>query len=171
MRPRFTYFLALPVAVTLAAAGIAAAQAAPDPATTDHTTTQGAMADEAMTHLAGSTAAVAVDKDSRTPDRGTRDRRPQRSAALPVLRGTVGPGFTIDIDDHRVPKGKYKFVIEDLSSIHNFHINGKEVDQATSVEAVETVTWRIRLRKDTYEIFCDPHQSSMSTTLKVFRPA
>ncbi len=164
MRPRFTLFLAVPVAVALGAAGVAAAQPAPDPVTTDHATMQ-----HAAPHGAGSPVDSAVDKDSPARDRRASERRSPRPGALPVLHGTVGPGFTIDIDDHRVPKGRYKFVIEDLSSAHNFHINGKEVDQATTVEGVETVTWRIRLRKDTYEIFCDPHAGSMSTTLKVTR--
>src|SRR6478736_4842336 len=51
------------------------------------------------------------------------------SAAVPTLKGTDGPGFTISLNKGttkvtKVKAGKYKIVINDLSNIHNFHLTG-----------------------------------------------
>jgi len=85
---------------------------------------------------------------------------------LPVLKGFVGPGFTISIDDDSVPAGRYKLVVKDQGTIHNFHITGAGVDKATSLPGTGRTKFRIRLKVGTYEIVCDNH-ASMNTTLTV----
>ena len=85
-----------------------------------------------------------------------------------TLNGTVGPGFTITLSKKSVKAGKYKFVIKDKSSIHNFHLTGPGgINVKTSVAKTGTTTWTLTLKKGTYKFVCDPHASSMKGTLKV----
>ena len=83
------------------------------------------------------------------------------------LTGTVGPGFTITMSKKTVKPGTYKIVIRDRSSIHNFHLTGPGVNKKTSVRAVGTKTWTVKLKKGTYKFVCDPHVSIMHGVLKV----
>ena len=94
------------------------------------------------------------------------------SAATPTLSGVDGPGFTISLkkSGKRVTSlkaGKYRIVVKDLSSIHNFHLKGPGVDKKTSVGAQGTSTWTVTLKKGTYKFVCDPHASIMKGTFKV----
>lgn len=95
--------------------------------------------------------------------------KPSTSAAasLPRLRGTVGPGSTITISRHRMAKGRYRLVVKDESSQHNWHITGPGVDRSTTVEGTGRTVWRVRLRPGTYSIVCDIHSATMSTSLRV----
>ena len=93
-------------------------------------------------------------------------------AAIPALKGTVGPGFTITLKKGatkvaKLKAGKYKLVINDLSDIHNFHLFGPGVNKRTSVGAESTVTWTVTLKKGTYRYVCDPHATSMKGAFKV----
>jgi plastocyanin len=90
-----------------------------------------------------------------------------QAASTATINGTVGPGFTIKVSPKSVKAGKYTFKIQDKSDIHNFHITGPGVNKKTSVSATGTTTWNLTLKKGTYTIVCDPHASSMKTTLKV----
>jgi plastocyanin len=83
------------------------------------------------------------------------------------LTGTDGPGFTITMSKKTVKAGSYKIVIRDRSSIHNFHLSGPGVNKKTSVTAVGTTTWKVKLKKGTYKFVCDPHASIMRGVLKV----
>ena len=83
------------------------------------------------------------------------------------LTGTDGPGFTITMSKKTVKAGTYKIVIRDRSSIHNFHLTGPGVNKKTSVAAVGTTTWTVKLKKGTYKFVCDPHASIMRGVLKV----
>jgi plastocyanin len=78
-------------------------------------------------------------------------------AATPVFKGTVGPGFTIKMTTKPTKAGKIKLVINDRSSVHNFHLKGPGVDVKTSVSAIGTKTFTITLKKGTYKFICDPH--------------
>ena len=54
------------------------------------------------------------------------------SAAVPTLKATDGPGFTITLKKGttkvtKLKAGKYKIVVKDLSNIHNFHLTGAGV--------------------------------------------
>ena len=83
------------------------------------------------------------------------------------LTGTDGPGFTITMSKKTVKAGTYKIVIRDRSSIHNFHLTGPGVNKKTSVAAVGTTTWTVKLKKGTYKFVCDPHASIMRGVLRV----
>lgn len=83
------------------------------------------------------------------------------------LTGTDGPGFTITMSKKTVKAGTYKIVIRDRSSIHNFHLTGPGVNKKTSVAAVGTTTWKLKLKKGTYKFVCDPHASIMRGVLRV----
>ena len=89
------------------------------------------------------------------------------TAATPVLKGTDGPGFTITLSKKLVKAGTYKIVIADKSNIHNFHLTGPGVNKSTSVGAVGTKTWTVKLKKGTYKFVCDPHASLMHGSFKV----
>ena len=86
---------------------------------------------------------------------------------LPVLKGSVGPGFEISISDHSVPAGRYKLVVNDKGTIHNFHIFGDGVDKATSIPLTGKTKFKVKLKVGTYQIQCDQHSTSMFTTLTV----
>jgi plastocyanin len=94
------------------------------------------------------------------------------SAAVPVLKGTDGPGFTISLKKGttkvtKLKAGKYKIVIKDLSNIHNFHLTGPGINKKTGVGAQGTFTWTVTLKKGTYKFICDPHAAIMKGTFKV----
>ena len=94
------------------------------------------------------------------------------SAATPTLTGVDGPGFTITLKkgSSKVTKlkaGKYKFVIKDLSNIHNFHLTGPGVDVKTDVSFKGTKTFPVKLVAGEYHFQCDPHSSSMNGSFTV----
>jgi hypothetical protein len=86
---------------------------------------------------------------------------------LPRLRGTVGPGFEISISDHKVPAGRYKLVVVDKGTIHNFHIHGDGVDKKTTIAGTGKTVWKVRLKVGDYHIMCDPHSDTMHTKIEV----
>jgi plastocyanin len=93
-------------------------------------------------------------------------------AATPTLTGTYGPGFTITLKKgsvkvSKLKAGTYKFVINDKSSIHNFHLKGPGVDKKTSVGKTGTTTWTVKLKKGKYTFVCDPHASFMKGSFTV----
>jgi plastocyanin len=93
-------------------------------------------------------------------------------AATPTLTGTTGPGFTITLKkgSSKVTKlkaGKYKIVVADKSSIHNFHLKGPGVDKKTSVGGTGNSTWTVTLKKGTYTFVCDPHKTIMKGSFTV----
>lgn len=90
-----------------------------------------------------------------------------RARGLPVLKGTVGPGFTITIDAKSVEAGKYKLVVNDKGTIHNFHIFGAGVDKETTIPGTGKTTFKIKLKAGEYTIQCDAHAMQMNTTLTV----
>ena len=92
---------------------------------------------------------------------------PRPELRLPRIKGNVGPGMTISVSRHNAPPGRYRFVITDQSSSHNWHIRGPGVDRRTSVAGTGRTVWRLRLTAGTYRIKCDPHASTMHTRLVV----
>ena len=89
------------------------------------------------------------------------------ASRMNTLTGTDGPGFTITMNKKTVKAGTYVITINDRSSIHNFHLTGAGVDKATSVQAVGTTKWTVKLKKGTYQFVCDPHRAIMHGVLKV----
>jgi plastocyanin len=91
------------------------------------------------------------------------------------LTGTVGPGFTITLKSRAktvktLSPAKYTFVINDKSSIHNFHLTGPGVNRKTAVGGTGTTHWTITLRKGTYNYVCDPHKTVMHGRFVVRAP-
>jgi plastocyanin len=94
--------------------------------------------------------------------------------AAKVVKGTVGPGFTITLtlSGKRVTKLKagtrYRFVITDRATIHDFHLRGPSIDRVlTSVDFQGTKSYTLRLKKGTYRFSCDPHASFMHGSFRV----
>ena len=94
--------------------------------------------------------------------------------ASQMVKGTVGPGFTIVLtkDGHKVTKLKahtpYRFVIRDRATIHDFHLRGPGIDRVlTSVAFQGTKSYTLTLKKGTYRFFCDPHAGFMHGSFRV----
>jgi hypothetical protein len=91
----------------------------------------------------------------------------QSATALPTIKGTVGPGMTITVSRHRAPAGRYRLVVRDKSTLHNWHILGPGVDKRTTVAGTGRTVWRVRLTTGLYRIRCDVHRSTMHTRLRI----
>jgi plastocyanin len=89
------------------------------------------------------------------------------TAATPVVKGTVGPGFTITLAKKTLKAGKTTFVIADKSDAHNFHLTGPGVNVTTSIPEVGVKKFTVTLKKGTYRFVCDPHLTSMKGSFKV----
>jgi plastocyanin len=97
---------------------------------------------------------------------------PTVTAAGGTLKGVDGPGFTITLTQNgkkvsTLKAGSYKIVVSDKSNIHNFHLIGPGVNKTTSVGAVGSKTWTVKLKKGTYKYVCDPHKTIMKGSFKV----
>ena len=90
-----------------------------------------------------------------------------RAGRLPRIRGYVGADATFTISKHKVPKGRYRVVVKDETASHNWHLEGRGVDKATTLDGIGTWVWRVRLRRGTYTAVCDTHPASMNASLKV----
>jgi len=95
------------------------------------------------------------------------------SGATTVLRGTVGPGFTISLTTEdgqpveTLPAGGYTLFTDDKSDIHNFHLTGEGVDVTTDVSGSGTDSFDLDLTSGTYTFVCDPHAGSMNGSFEV----
>ena len=97
----------------------------------------------------------------------------------PTLTGVVGlnDGFNITLNDAsgkkvaRILPGTYTIVVENHSSIHNFHLasNGDStVDFKTGLEFVGTETFTVTFRNHTvYAYACEPHWQTMNGSFLV----
>ena len=86
---------------------------------------------------------------------------------LPRIKGTVGPGMTIDVSPRRADAGRYRLVVQDYSTVHNWHIKGPNLNRRTSVAGTGRTIWRVRFAPGTYRIRCDPHPTTMRTRLVI----
>ena len=92
--------------------------------------------------------------------------------AAQMVKGTVGPGFTITLTlgGKKVTKlkaGRYRFVIDDRATIHDFHLSGPSLNRVlTTVGFTGTRSVLLTLRKGAYRYFCDPHASFMKGAFK-----
>ena len=94
------------------------------------------------------------------------------------LVATVGPDFTIRIDDSNgqrvqsVPEGAYTLLVRDLSAEHNFVLADKpaglKLRVDSGVEFVGEKTFEIQLERGAYGYACSPHWQVMNGTLTVF---
>ncbi len=126
------------------------------------------------------TVAVAIALTAMTASCGGDDAEPaaEPAASAPasdapageaqVLTGTVGTqddpdAFEITLTDSageevtELPAGDYAIVVNDLSEIHNFHLEGGDVDETTTVPETGQTTWDVTLSAGDYTAICDPH--------------
>jgi plastocyanin len=99
---------------------------------------------------------------------------PAASAPKTVL-GTVGPGFTINLTlggkkATTLKQGvRYRFLIRDRASIHDFHLSGPGLNRVlTSVAFTGTKSVVLTLKKGVYRYVCDPHSGLMHGSFRVF---
>ena len=86
--------------------------------------------------------------------------------ATKVLRGTVGPGFTITVKNAagKVVKttkaGTYRLTVKDKSTFHDFHLIGPGINKVvTTVSFTGTKTVIVKLKAGRRYIYrCDPHR-------------
>jgi uncharacterized protein (DUF2141 family) len=97
-----------------------------------------------------------------------------RRSATPVLTGTVGPGFTIDLKQGTRPvktlkAGTYKVVIHDKSSIHGWSLDGPHgfAKAISAVPATGTKTVTLKLKAGAYTFYCPAHKPTMFGHFKV----
>jgi hypothetical protein len=98
---------------------------------------------------------------------------PAAPAPKTVL-GSVGPDFTINLTlggkkVATLEKGiRYRLVISDRSSIHDFHLTGPGLNRVlTSVDFTGTKSVVLALKKGVYRYVCDPHSDSMHGSFRV----
>lgn len=98
---------------------------------------------------------------------------PVEAATAPVLRGSVGPEFTISLKraGKRVTvlqRGRYSFVVADRSTVHNLRLEGPGIARdLTGVARVGTTRTTLRLRPGRYTFFCVPHPLDMRGAFRV----
>jgi Copper binding proteins, plastocyanin/azurin family len=95
------------------------------------------------------------------------------AAAPKVVKGSVGPGFTISLTSggkkvKSLKPGQYKFEITDRSSIRDFRLSGPGVNKLiTGVGFTGRKSITVTLKRGTYRFVCDPHASSMKGSFRV----
>jgi plastocyanin len=98
------------------------------------------------------------------------------SGDVPLLVGTVGPGFTIDLADANgkhvdvLVEGRYELLVHDLADIHNFVLGSKTTGErlaTTEVEFVGDQTFTIDLTPGLYAYACSPHFQVMNGSFRV----
>jgi plastocyanin len=93
-----------------------------------------------------------------------------RASAVPKLKGTVGPGYTISLTRagkkvKTLKPGRYTFVVSDKASIHSFVVEqesgGKFEKTLTGVTFTGTKSVTVTLKKGKWKFYCKPHESIM----------
>ncbi len=94
--------------------------------------------------------------------------------ATKILRGTVGPSFTISV---KTPAGKvvrttkagtYRLIVQDKSTFHDFHLTGPGINKViTTVPFTGTKSATVTLKVGRYRYVCDPHASQMKGSFRV----
>ena len=91
-----------------------------------------------------------------------------RPAATPVLTGTDGPGFTINLKMNgkavkTLKAGTYKIVVHDKASIHGFSLDGPKgfAKDISPVPFTGTKTITLALKAGGYKFYCPAHESTM----------
>jgi len=99
---------------------------------------------------------------------------PNPPPATPKLLATVGPKSTISLRSasgaalhHGVKAGTYSIVVRDRSKLHNFHLVGKGVNRRSSVAAVGTTTWKLKLAKGQLRFYSDKAPKTVKGSVRV----
>jgi plastocyanin len=113
--------------------------------------------------------AAGTDTETTTTETGTTTT----GEAGSNLIGTVGPGFTIELQTsdgasvETLAAGDYTIEVDDQSDMHNFHLTGPGVEETTTVAEVGTQTWNVTFEAGTYNFVCDPHAGQMNGSFTV----
>ena len=83
-----------------------------------------------------------------------------------TLQANVGPGYSITLTQNgakvtHLDPGTYTIDVNDQADVHDFHLFGTGVNEATSVEGTGTTTWTVTFSDGTYTYVCDAHPGSM----------
>ena len=95
-----------------------------------------------------------------------------RTASTPTLKGVVGPSYTIKLTKggkkvKSLKAGKYKFVISDKSSIHNFTVEREHPTKPkiekhlTSTPFMGSKTVVMTLKAGSWSFYCSNHEAQM----------
>ena len=101
-----------------------------------------------------------------------------QGTSTPTLKGVVGPGFTISLKKggkkvKTLKAGKYKIVVSDKGSIHNFTLEREKPSKpkmeklitATGFTGTKTVIWT--LKPGSWRAYCSLHEAQMQQNFKV----
>lgn len=61
----------------------------------------------------------------------------------------------------RLDPGTYDIAVSDRSELHNFHLKGPGVDNATPIGDPQEVTWTVTFGNGRYGFVCDAHATTM----------
>jgi hypothetical protein len=98
---------------------------------------------------------------------------------LPLLVGTVGPGFTIGLTDgggkpvDTLVAGQYELLVHDLSDVHNWALGSQTTNTRilqTDVPFVGDQTFTVTLTAGHYAYACSAHPFDMNGTFVVLPP-
>jgi hypothetical protein len=98
---------------------------------------------------------------------------PKPAPTTPKLLATVGPKSTISLRSasgaalKSVKAGTYSVVVRDRSKAHNFHLVGIGVNKKSSVAAVGTTTWKLKLSKGVLRFYSDKAPKTVKGSVKV----
>ena len=101
---------------------------------------------------------------------------PAAGADPPLLVGTVGPGFTIDLADANgqhvsvLTAGTYDLVVHDLSDVHNFALGSQTTNLRIltgSIPGVGDEHYTLDLTPGRYAYACSAHPDTMNGTFTV----
>jgi plastocyanin len=103
-----------------------------------------------------------------------------RSTATPTLKGVVGPGYSIKLTKggQRVKSlkaGKYRFVITDKSTFHNFTVEREKPSKpklekhitSTAFKGAKTIV--MTLKPGSWRFYCSIHEAQMHGDFTVKR--
>ena len=99
--------------------------------------------------------------------------KPAPAKATPKLLATVGPKSTISLRSASgavlkdVKAATYSIVVRDRSKAHNFHLVGVGVNKKSSVSAVGTTTWKLKLSKGSLRFYSDKAPTTVKGSIKV----
>src|SRR3954449_7127110 len=97
-------------------------------------------------------------------------------ADAPLLIGTVGPGFTIDLTDANgkhvdvLTAGTYSLLVHDHSDIHNFALGSQTTNTRILTGGIEFVgdeNYTLNLSSGRYAYACSAHPQTMNGTFAV----
>jgi hypothetical protein len=88
----------------------------------------------------------------------------QRGTTVTKLVGRVNDAAEITLSDTSLSRGRYKIVVRDSTTQHNWHLFGNGQDRATGMAATGRFVFHIRLRAGTYTVHCDRHPTMMTSS-------